>query len=218
MEHSVSLIAHHDLPLAPSCGTSRLRKMVSLPIQHVLNPLTFEKALLSRQSIRAFVFLFSMKSQVDINQHLQYLCMHIMRYYYESPRRQEGQKMESHLIIRSISLTLCTCIFMELLVHRRLTWCFETYELILEQHSGFRRVRSARWKLWCRSLKMRRRGRTDHTLCFLHVSRAFDSLTHAVILQQQRLYSVQGKLYRFIDSFLKGQLGVVRGCGVTSSS
>lgn len=75
---------------------------------------------------------------------------------------------------------------MEWLIHRRLTCLFETYRVIPHQLSGFRRERSAVGTVDDIVLALedaKNRRDTAHVV-FLDVFRKFDSLPHAIILQQ----------------------------------
>lgn len=58
------------------------------------------------------------------------------------PVVKSGKPVDQIISFRSISLTSCSCKLFERLVHRRLSWLLETYNVFPEQLSGFRRDRT----------------------------------------------------------------------------
>lgn len=92
---------------------------------------------------------------------------------------------------------------MERLAHRRLTWLLEHYEILPDELSGFYKRRRTTDALgnFCSALEDAKFNQKTMSIVFVSVSCAFDTLLYATILNQLRLYGVQGRLLAFIESF-----------------
>lgn len=134
------------------------------------------------------------------------------------PKLKSGKTPDQAASFRPISLTSCICKLMERIVHRRLTWLLEHHEIMPPELSGFRKGRATADAICdlTTDLEIAKSAGDTVYVVFLDVSRAFDSLPHSTILAQLQAYGVIGRIYTFIEGFLRDRSFVVQACGITS--
>ncbi len=132
-----------------------------------------------------------------------------------SPIHKKGAKNKKENY-RPISLTSIVCRIMEKLIKEAIVDHFLTNNLFSPDQYGFRQFRSCLLQLlealedWTSYL-----DKGDHIdVIYFDFSKAFDSVSHKLLLTKLKEYGITGKLYDWIANFLKNrrQRVVLNGC------
>jgi ribonuclease HI/exonuclease III len=108
---------------------------------------------------------------------------------------------------RPISLSSCICKVMERLVTDRLTWHLENNKILINTQSGFRKKRSTIDQIMKlqdaihKSIKSK--GYTVGV--FLDLEKAYDMLWRAGLMTKLKAIGINGKMFMFIENFLKNR-------------
>ena len=106
---------------------------------------------------------------------------------------------------RPISLTSIVCKTMEKIIRDQLIKYMEANTLFSEYQHGFRSGRSCITQLieaiemWTEEVDMR----NSVDVIYLDFQKAFDTVPHQRLLKKLSAYGIQGKLYSWIEDFLK---------------
>ena len=122
---------------------------------------------------------------------------------------------------RPISLTSCVCKLMELILHDHMYSFLAKGNLISADQFGFRPKFSTETQLllslnqWTDMI-----DRTGHQVdvIYLDFAKAFDSVSHSKLLLKLEKYGFKGKLFKFIEDFLRERNQRVKVGNVLSSS
>ena len=108
---------------------------------------------------------------------------------------------------RPISLTSVCCKMMEHIVRRAITNHLDRNKITSDAQHGFRKRRSCESQLILTvhdlAEELDQQGQTDTIL--LDFSKAFDRVPHQRLLRKLEFYGIQGKVLRWIESFLSGR-------------
>ena len=141
-----------------------------------------------------------------------------------APIHKKGSKKKASNY-RPVSLTSQVCKILERIIRKHLINHLDLYQLITPFQHGFVQKKSCQTNLlvaledWTRALD---EGH-DLDIIYLDFQKAFDTVPHQRLLKKLSAYGVQGKVLRWIESFLVGRTqqvvvgnGTSRWGGVTS--
>ena len=113
---------------------------------------------------------------------------------------------------RPISLTSCVCKLMEKMINSRLVWYLENKNLISPYQFGFRKNRSTLDPLLRLSNQIQQgfSSQCQTIGVFFDLEKAYDRTWRYGIIKELHKMGIQGKMLRFIDSFLSDRYIKVR--------
>lgn len=120
---------------------------------------------------------------------------------------------------RPISILPCVSKVIEKLVYKRLMNFINKYDSLYSHQFGFREGRSTEMALYTLSEKFYEAVETNQFLVgvFLDLSRAFDTLSHDILLRKLPYYGIRGKSLEWISSYLTNRKQYVSFHGHTSN-
>ena len=127
--------------------------------------------------------------------------------------------------VRSISLTVLACKFMEHICASHINKFLANTHILNSKQHGFRQGLSCQTQLieavndWVCSLNSKRGAKTCQiTVALFDFSKAFDRVCHKRLLLKLDFYGIRGPMREWIDSFLQDRTQTVSIQGVKSSS
>ena len=125
---------------------------------------------------------------------------------YITPLFKKGNKTDA-ANYRPVSLTSHLMKVFERVVRKHLVDYFENNELFPDNQHGFRKNRSCLTQLieHVDSVLRSLNDGSEVDVIYLDFSKAFDKVDHNILLAKLKRYGITGKLYTWIESFLRGR-------------
>ena len=119
---------------------------------------------------------------------------------------------------RPISLTCICCKILEHVVVSSIVTHADTHNILYPLQHGFRRSRSCETQLleFVDDVSKNIEKSTQTDILIMDFSKAFDKVSHNLLIHKLNYYGIQGKTNRWINSFLKSRTQAVVLEGVTS--
>ena len=131
---------------------------------------------------------------------------------YNCPDREKAENY------RPVSLTSVVCKVMEHIISSRVNRHLEMYGILCDPQHGFRQKRSCETQLVSTLADFvnttEEKGQCDVIL--LDFSKAFDKVSHSLLLQKLHRYGIDGRVHSWISSFLNNRTQEVVVDGISS--
>ena len=134
-----------------------------------------------------------------------------------APVYKKGERYKA-VNYRPISLTCIACKMMEHIVTSHIMSHLERYNILSEEQHGFRRGRSCETQLlgYVDEVSHELEGGNQVDTIVLDFSKAFDKVSHTLLLHKMRRYGIDGHVNLWIQSFLENRQQAVVVDGVKS--
>lgn len=106
---------------------------------------------------------------------------------------------------RPISLLSCVGKLLEKMVSSRLNWWLESNHLLSDYQSGFRRNRCTTDNLaYLQNFMANKINEKEHISCIsLDIEKAYEKVWRIVIINKLRDWGLEGRIFKYIDNFLR---------------
>lgn len=120
------------------------------------------------------------------------------------PILKQGKSPLDLSSFRPVALSSCVGKIMERMIHTRLEWYLEQYDIYPEVMAGFRRGRNSLDNIidLTTSIEKQKKSRRITTAVFLDIKGAFDSVSHKAICNALCYAGIGGHLYAWILDYL----------------